>query len=137
MRHGNTGYKAKSYKGQIFVPAYSLKTHIAHIFLYKTITSKYISAELAFTQHTAVSAMLCQQVLKKLIKEEKRDAAPQSPEIPIYLPVKGSCIFVQCVIQWSQIGGGGWWGGVQLTATILGTWELTAWEENVTERKSN
>lgn len=96
MRHGNTGYKAKSYKGQIFVPAYSLKTHIAHIFLYKTITSKYISAELAFTQHTAVSAMLCQQVLKKLIKEEKRDAAPQSPEIPIYLPVKGSCIFVQC-----------------------------------------
>lgn len=102
MRHGNAGYKAKSYKGQIFVPAYSLKTHIAHIFLYKTITSKYISAELAFTQHTAVSAM---------IKEEKRDAAPQSPEIPIYLPVKGSCIFVQCVIQWSQIGGGG--GGVE------------------------
>lgn len=126
--HGNAGYKAKSYKGQIFVPAYSLKTHIAHIFLYKTTTSKYISAELAFTQHTVVSAM---------IKEEKRDAAPQSPEIPIYLPVKGSCIFVQCVIQWSQIGGGGWWGGVQLTATIIGTWELTAWEENVTERKSN
>lgn len=114
MRHENAGYKAKSYKGQIFVPAYSLKTHIAHIFLYKTITSKYISAELTFTQHTAVSrTMLCQQVLKKLIKEEKRDAAPQSPEIPIYSPVNGSCIFVQCVIQWRQIGG---WGVVGWSA---------------------
>lgn len=92
--HGNAGYKAKSYKGQIFVPAYSLKTHIAHIFLYKTTTSKYISAELAFTQHTAVSITTrCQQVLKKLIKEEKRDAAPQSPEIPIYLPV-GDHVFL-------------------------------------------
>lgn len=107
MRHGNTGYKAKSYKGQIFVPAYSLKTHIAHIFLYKTITSKYSSAELAFTQHTAVSAMLCQQVLKKIDQRRETGRSPTVSRNPNLLACQGIMYF--CAVCDTVESDRRWW----------------------------
>lgn len=107
MRHGNTGYKAKSYKGQIFVPAYSLKIHIAHIFLYKTITSKYISAELAFTQHTAVSAMLCQQVLKKIDQRRETGRSPTVSRNPNLLACQGIMYF--CAVCDTVESDRRWW----------------------------
>lgn len=109
MRHENAGYKAKSYKGQIFVPAYSLKTHIAHIFLYKTITSKYISAELTFTQHTAVSrTMLCQQVLKKIDQRRETGRSPTVSRNPNLLAcqwIMYFCAVCDTVASDRRVGG--------------------------------
>lgn len=72
-------------------------------------------------------------MIRKLIKEEQKEAVPPYYKTPIYLPVNNHVVLPK--VWYNQAREKQKKHGVQLTATILGGREQTVWEENVTERK--